>query len=121
MQRTFSPAVLFFLGSVAAAAAPPARPLLDRYGDPLPQGAVARLGAARLRHAWMFAFALLPDNKTVVTAGGDQTIRFWDLSSGRQVRAVRLAPALSRLCAFSPDGKVLAANEGGGATDEKLV
>lgn len=43
--------------------------LLDRYGDPLPEGAVARVGSVRLRHAQLKAFTLVPDGRTAVTFG----------------------------------------------------
>src|SRR6516165_8525569 len=62
----------------------------DRYGDPLPEGAVARLGSARLRHAYLSDFVLLPDGRTVLTAGGDRLVRFWDLATGRPKRVVQL-------------------------------
>jgi hypothetical protein len=46
-------------------------PRLDRYGDPLPEGAVARFGSGRLRHPGgdATAIAFSPDGKSVVTVG----------------------------------------------------
>jgi hypothetical protein len=45
--------------------------LVDLYGDPLPEGAVARLGSVRLRHPGLKDFAFLADGRTVVTVGED--------------------------------------------------
>jgi WD40 repeat protein len=95
-------------------AAPPA-PRADRYGDPLPEGAVARLGSARLRHAGLSDYVRLPGGKTVLTVGSDRVLRWWDLASGRQVRAVQLRgkAGLGHRVTLSPDGKTLVAHDGG--------
>src|SRR5437588_12366650 len=66
---------------VAALAATDAVPLLaqdnaktDRSGDALPDGALARLGTLRWRHAEAVTFvAFLPDGKAVLTGGLDNT------------------------------------------------
>src|SRR5438034_385653 len=65
-------------------------PRTDLYGDPLPDGVVARLGSSRLRHAGLSDFVFLPGGKSVLSAGSDRVLRFWNLTSGLQVRAVRL-------------------------------
>ncbi len=88
---------------------------IDLHGDPLPEGAVARLGTVRLRHTGMFGFAALPDSKTVLTAGSDLKARVWDLASGKQVRAMGL-PSLAGTefrVRLSPDGRLLAAEDQG--------
>jgi WD40 repeat protein len=85
-------------------------PNTDAYGDPLPAGAVARLGTVRLRPAHCLAFS--PDGKTLATAEVG-LIRFWDAATGRQVS--QIAPRFhEEFCgagflAFSPDGHRLAA------------
>jgi WD40 repeat protein len=59
----------------------------DQYGDPLPSGALARLGTTRLRHgetAELVAF--LPGGKALVTLGGDGVVRQWDLETGKLQR-----------------------------------
>jgi WD40 repeat protein len=92
-----------------AAAAPLGR--TDLYGDALPVGAVVRLGSVRLRHAGLSSFVCLSDGKTVLTAGRDGILRFWDMDSGQQVRGLRLHGKAwpGREQTLSPDGKTLAA------------
>ncbi|HEY7315168.1 MAG TPA: WD40 repeat domain-containing protein [Gemmataceae bacterium] len=62
----------------------------DRYGDPLPPGALMRLGAMRLRHPGM-KMAFSADGKTLLSfSARERTIRHWDLVSGRETRCVSL-------------------------------
>jgi WD40 repeat protein len=65
-----------------AAAAPPNA---DPLGDPLPAGAVLRLGTTRLRHAKVFSLAFTADGK-LASFGGDYTVRVWDLATGKLLR-----------------------------------
>jgi RNA polymerase sigma factor (sigma-70 family) len=64
------------------------RPALgkDAYGDPLPPGVVSRLGTVRLRQgANITSVAFLPDGKAAATASLDNTLRLWDLATGREL------------------------------------
>src|SRR5262249_32763791 len=59
----------------------------DPQGDPLPVGALARLGTTRLRHGAEVTFvAFGADGKTLVTASPDSTIRLWDLTKRTEIR-----------------------------------
>jgi RNA polymerase sigma factor (sigma-70 family) len=84
---------------------------LDRHGDPLPPGAIARLGTLRFRHGSMVTgLAFAPDGKTIVSGSYDQTIRVWDAATGRE--RLRLSePGMGPLTAISvsKDGRTLAA------------
>jgi WD40 repeat protein/beta-lactamase regulating signal transducer with metallopeptidase domain len=63
----------------------------DRHGDPLPSGALTRFGTTRLRHGAEVNFvAFGPGGKTLLTAGRDNTIRLWELATGKEIR--RFAP-----------------------------
>ncbi len=97
-----------------APAGPPAkapeRPRVDRHGDPLPPGAIARLGTVRFRVTdEVQALAYAPDGKTLAVAsyGG---LSFFDTASGKRVGHIKstwMHPEV--LLAYSPDGKRLAA------------
>jgi WD40 repeat protein len=109
------PAALTLLLGLAAAApaAEPAR--RDALGDPLPVGAVARLGSARFRHPGGVAnLAFSPDGKRFATAGADSTIRVWELPDGRPVGVLRVRLSGARAFAFTPDGKALVVVDAGG-------
>jgi WD40 repeat protein len=84
---------------------PPLR--TNRFGDPLPPGAIARLGTLRWRHPDAFLFAFAPDGKTLVTVGDDD-VRFWDISSGKVLRHQPVHQGRAHLLAVSQDGQNLA-------------
>jgi WD40 repeat protein len=115
------------------------RPTLDAPEQPLPRGAVARMGTTRLRQGDAVHFAaFMPGDKSLVTAGRDGTVRLWGLASGKEIRrfawdGVQPDPgaeqaqdilekqqqqllddlALGRQVALSGDGKVVAASRAG--------
>jgi WD40 repeat protein len=83
----------------------------DNYGDPLPEGALARMGTVRLRHYhWgpPFSTVFSPDGK-MLASGGSQEIRLWDSATGKLIREIREGNR-TRYCilVFAPDGSWLA-------------
>ncbi len=99
----------------------------DLYGDPLPPGAIARLGTVRYRseHGDTPEALAFSDNKSVVALTWDfrqlrSSLRWWNLADGKLVRTVRPADITeSRVFAhplagaITPDGKIAAAWIGG--------
>src|SRR6516162_7026789 len=103
---------LFILSGGAQAQPPNNKPSrrTDLYGDPLPEGAIARLGTVRLRHTDnVLSLAYSPDGKLIASGGSDDVICLWEADTGKEVR--RLTGPHSEVwdVAFSPDGKLLAA------------
>src|SRR5262245_12289462 len=79
---------------------------LDVTGDPLPQGAVARMGTIRLRHtSRVINLAYPPDAKLLATVGDDELARLWDPETGREIRKLSGHQGGVECVAFSPDGK----------------
>jgi WD40 repeat protein len=91
----------------------------DLYGDPLPLGAVARLGTLRDNIGEMSGdIVLSPDGKTITATSAYLSIplRLWDVETGRAIRHLKeLEPPATyahvRRVAFSADGKLLAAGD----------
>ncbi|MBY0528318.1 MAG: sigma-70 family RNA polymerase sigma factor [Gemmataceae bacterium] len=106
----------------------------DAHGDPLPAGALARMGTLRWRHGNAVTFVgFAPDGKTLASASRDGTVRVWDIETGKEIRRFGKVQGaaepkgddeLAMLfmagndsnavgAAFSPDGSVLASSSGG--------
>lgn len=88
--------------------APPAVAALDLHGDPLPPGAVARLGTVRLHFAGLArCVAFTPDNHTLVVGLANGNVNFVNPETGLVTRRLRrLHPGLNAL-AVSPSGRTL--------------
>src|SRR5690242_17345252 len=72
-------------------------PARDGYGDPLPPGAVARLGTVRFRHDNPIVFAaFLPDGKRVVSVSSDGLLCAWEFPSGKPVCRLETNPGGER-------------------------
>lgn len=89
----------------------------DLYGDPLPPGAIARLGTIRLRHADCFAVAFSKDGKRLISCGRGGEVRVWDTATGKLVRRTRLAGKAREYILYAglslaPDGATAATGDG---------
>ena len=88
-------------------------PRADNHGDPLPKGALLRLGTVRLRHAdGVCAVAYAPGGKLLASISRDRTLRLWEAGTGRQVRQWSEPEGEFYAVAFSPNGRTLAAATG---------
>lgn len=106
---------LAFWTALGGRAAPPDEAKdgrLDAHGDPLPPGAVARLGTVRFRptgYQGNSTVALSPDGK-VLAVGGPPTnqLTFLDTATGKEVRRIESPSDRPNFLAYSPDGKYVA-------------
>jgi WD40 repeat protein len=90
---------------------------LDHRGDPLPEGALTRLGSANFRHRGrVVTAALSPDARRLAVASTEHrgpALHLWDTAAGKELWVCRDFEVLSALAqvSFSPDGKLLAASD----------
>src|SRR3954465_2420552 len=96
-------AILALLLAWPCAAGEPKR---DRFGDPLPDGAIARLGTVQA-HPFCKTIAFSADGKTIITTG-ETTVRHWNVATGRVQRtSVRPRPD-GTVQSISRDGRIVA-------------
>jgi WD40 repeat protein len=116
-----------YLVAVCAAAGAPSAPFAaggkqaaarveqvrDCYGDPLPPGAIARMGTVRLRHPGVLCVAYSADGSTIASAGFNSTVHIWDARTGKEIRRFGKARSYGtpRFAVFSADGKLVATGD----------
>ena len=92
------------LGRLDGSEFPTLKPLLAQLGEPandsaLPPSLVPDLQPPSARHAllrtlqghsgWVRAVAVTPDGRRAISASDDQTLRVWDLDTGKTVRTLQ--------------------------------
>ena len=60
----------------------------DQYGDPLPDGALARMGTIRLRHVEHDAALAFSSDGKILACGGKSALRLWELPTGKLQRVI---------------------------------
>jgi WD40 repeat protein len=77
--------LLGWAGLTAPAPGDDTKPRVDGLGDPLPAGALARHGTVRLRHGGEIGLlSFTPDGKSLLSLAADQTLRKWDVATGKE-------------------------------------
>ncbi|HEY7423541.1 MAG TPA: sigma-70 family RNA polymerase sigma factor [Gemmataceae bacterium] len=100
---------------VAPSAAGKAKPVrVDDYGDPLPDGALRRLGTLRFRHGGgnIHNLLLTTDGKTLISNDyyGSRKVCVWELATGKLLHQFP-GTFESRNIALSADGKLVAVGQ----------
>lgn len=105
--------LLILLLFPAVASADPAR--RDLYGDPLPEGAIQRLGTARMKHLGADYIQVAPDGKTILTSAyGDNSPRVWSAETGKLLKAIKKPGNRPSNTHYSDDGLRAMQNRLGG-------
>jgi len=90
------------------------QPKLDLYGDPLPEGAIARCGTVRfLLRFDTWSLALSPDGKTVAVGNmpgswPSADVELWDANTVKRIVTLALGSVNTLALAWAPDGRRLA-------------
>ena len=106
---------LALCASLAALALADAPARKDMLGDPLPEGAISRMGSGRLRASTgITCLAFTPDGKSLVSAGYGNKLTFWSVSTGQVEKEWTLAVSNVNGMHFDKAGKIIAVTSNDG-------
>src|SRR5262249_16241738 len=80
----------------------------DQYGDPLPEGAIVRLGTMRFRHSGVRSVFWSEDDRRLISTSASiskEPFRVWDADTGTEIHRFGGSASTS---ALSSDGEILA-------------
>jgi len=109
--------VAVLAAAIATGLAGRARAAEDRYGDPLPSGAVQRLGTLRLRYSSGIAdLRYLPDGRGLIAVGS--SVEIWDLAGGQPQATQKVCERPIASIDVRSDGQALLVADTGGTVHE---
>lgn len=83
-------------------------PRTDLFGEPLPAGAISRLGTLRMRHGEYTNFVRFTPNGKALVSHGNDGLRVWDSATGKLMQTFPGIPAGPCRPCLSADGTFLA-------------
>ena len=90
---------------------------VDSLGDPLPEGAIQRLGTLKLRYSGGIGDLIyLSDGRGAIALG--KNVEIWDLAAGSMEGSYTVAKGSISSLDLSPDGTKLLVGDGGGMVHE---
>jgi WD40 repeat protein len=105
----------------------PKQPRLDALGDPLPDGALARLGTLRYKHApsgdpTIDLATFSPDGKRIASlVYGRGSVHIHDAGNGKEIPGAWKSLNGCTAFAFSPDGSMLAMTTNSNQVPQKMM
>jgi len=86
------------------------KPRVDALGDPLPPGAIQRIGSSRLRHGGdVNRIRYTPNGKAIASISSDGLLNMWDAVTGKMLWRIKAGnPKSDRALFISEDGQKLA-------------
>ncbi|MBN3897297.1 MAG: protein kinase [Nostoc sp. NOS(2021)] len=70
-------------------------------------GEVSLVNTLQGHESSVLSVAISPDGKTIASSGGDNTIKLWNLATGKQISSLKGHSQQVNVVAISPDGKTL--------------
>ncbi|MEH1935978.1 MAG: serine/threonine-protein kinase [Nostoc sp.] len=70
-------------------------------------GEVSLVNTLQGHESSVLSVAISPDGKTIASSGGDNTIKLWNLETGKQISSLKGHSQQVNVVAISPDGKTL--------------
>ncbi|MCH2047676.1 MAG: serine/threonine protein kinase [Trichodesmium sp. ALOHA_ZT_67] len=84
--------------------------------EPLPSKTWKCIDTLTGHRKWVCSVALRNDQKILASGSEDETIKLWEVDSGREILTIRGHSGYVNSVAFSPDGKILASG-----SDDKTI